>query len=461
MRCVVFLGPTLSHDAARAVLDATYLPPVAQGDLLRVAKERPFAIGIIDGYFERLPAVWHKEILWALSQGIHVFGGASMGALRAAELEPFGMRGIGAIFEAYQAGALEDDDEVAVAHGDAESGFRAISEALVNIRATLRRANRSGIAPETVTEKIEAIAKGLFYPERIYPNLFARALEGGVGVVAVDALRAFVAANPFDQKREDALALLKALRACMNDGRPAGPATFHFEHTEAWDRVLDWSETQPPLTPTERSFAPERVASEVRLLGWRGRAIFAEAMNRVAAGILARRSDIPDRGLRTTAAHHRLRPADRVDERRGTPAGGTDHERLERWLAERGLTRATYEELVASDVDLAWLKERYREEVPRHVAHALRSTGDYVALAERAREKENLLARSGLESVTLAEAGIDEDALMVWYFERRLGATVPADLEAYLAEMGIADRATLQREALRELIYTRQLAVGG
>ena len=51
-----------------------------------------------------------------MSQGIHVFGSASMGALRA-ELCPFGMVGVGRIFEAYRDGELEDDDEVAVIHG--------------------------------------------------------------------------------------------------------------------------------------------------------------------------------------------------------------------------------------------------------------------------------------------------------------------------------------------------------
>src|SRR4051794_12155361 len=123
MTVFVFTGPTLSPEAARAELDAAYLPPVSQGDVYRVALQRPWAIGIIDGYFERVPAVWHKEILWAMSRGIHVFGSASMGALRAAELAPFGMVGIGEIFEAYQSGTLEDDDEVAVAHGYAETGY--------------------------------------------------------------------------------------------------------------------------------------------------------------------------------------------------------------------------------------------------------------------------------------------------------------------------------------------------
>ena len=73
-----------------------------------------------------------------MSQGIHVFGSASMGALRAAQLWPFGMEGVGVIFESYRDGKLEDDDEVAMTHGPSEVGFVAASEAMVDIRPTVR-----------------------------------------------------------------------------------------------------------------------------------------------------------------------------------------------------------------------------------------------------------------------------------------------------------------------------------
>jgi hypothetical protein len=69
---VVFLGPTLAHDEARSVLEADYRPPAGHGDVLRAALERPRAIALVDGVFERGPAVWHKELLFALSEGIHV-----------------------------------------------------------------------------------------------------------------------------------------------------------------------------------------------------------------------------------------------------------------------------------------------------------------------------------------------------------------------------------------------------
>jgi hypothetical protein len=70
-----------------------------------------------------MPTVWHKEILWAMSEGTHVYGSASIGASRAAELHSFSIVGIDGIFEAYPDGILTDDDEVAVLHGLEELGY--------------------------------------------------------------------------------------------------------------------------------------------------------------------------------------------------------------------------------------------------------------------------------------------------------------------------------------------------
>src|SRR5437588_2923171 len=155
----VFTGPTISPAEARAELEAVYLPPAAEGDVFRAALKRPQAIGIIDGYFQSTPSVRHKEILWAMSRGIHVFGSASIGALRAAELAAFGMEGVGTVFELYRDGVLEDDDEVAIAHGPAEVEFRGGSEAMVDIRQTLQRAERVGVISIQVRTALERIAK--------------------------------------------------------------------------------------------------------------------------------------------------------------------------------------------------------------------------------------------------------------------------------------------------------------
>src|SRR6266571_3221964 len=72
-------GPTLWKDSVLQAEDLAWLPPAGQGDVYRIAHKRPPAIGLIDGRFETCPAVWHKEILCALTQGIPVYGAASMG----------------------------------------------------------------------------------------------------------------------------------------------------------------------------------------------------------------------------------------------------------------------------------------------------------------------------------------------------------------------------------------------
>ena len=137
MTVFVFLGPSLARGEAERILDAEYLPPASMGDLYVLTQSRAQPgdrVAIIDGLFEQRPAVWHKEVLDALARGIHVYGAASMGALRAAELDAFGMVGVGRIFEAYRSGAIADDDEVAVAHADADQQYRSLSSAMVSLR---------------------------------------------------------------------------------------------------------------------------------------------------------------------------------------------------------------------------------------------------------------------------------------------------------------------------------------
>jgi hypothetical protein len=237
MTMYVLTGPTLSPDEARAELDAVYLPPAAQGDVYLCALEKPKAIGIIDGYFEHTPSVSHKEVLWAMSQGIHVFGSASMGALRAVELSPFGMEGVGAVYEAYARGEIEADDEVAVAHAPAEQGYRASSEAMVNIRATLRAAVAAEAISPAAGASLERIAKSLFYADRSYPLLLSQAARGGVAAGEIEALQAFLPRGRVNQKRLDAIAMLRVMRErCSGEVAPKR-VRWHFRHTDAWEFI--------------------------------------------------------------------------------------------------------------------------------------------------------------------------------------------------------------------------------
>ena len=237
---VVFLGPSLRLDEARSELDAVYRGPVAQGDVYRAgtSAQRPDAIGIIDGQFDHVPAVWHKEILWAMDQGIRVYGSASMGALRAAELHTFGMEGVGAIFEWYRDEVLEDDDEVAVVHGPADTGYRPMSESMVNIRCTLHEAGRRGVIAPDTRARLEAIAKAQFFPERSYQALVTAA-TGLVDPAELAAFAAWWPAKRVDQKRADAVAMLRLIRERQTTAAPARRVRYAFQHTVFWQHLAD------------------------------------------------------------------------------------------------------------------------------------------------------------------------------------------------------------------------------
>jgi hypothetical protein len=211
-RTLVFIGPTLpAAEVTRLLPAAEVLPPAAVGDVLRAARRRSVArLAIVDGYFERMAAIWHKEILVALDRGIEVWGAASMGALRAAELAPYGMRGVGAIYEAFARGALVADDEVAVAHLPAEHGYRAVSDALVNLRDGLARAHAARVIDRPTRDRLIELARARFYRERSWGQLVADARSAGLAAAMVDALAAWP--KP-DRKAEDARSLLRKLRS--------------------------------------------------------------------------------------------------------------------------------------------------------------------------------------------------------------------------------------------------------
>lgn len=160
---------------------------------------------IIDGLYHQAASVRHKEILHLLSAGVTVVGCSSMGALRAAELHPFGMAGSGRIFEMYRDGVIDADDEVAVAHGEAPE-YRRLSLPLVNVRFAAMKARQSGAVTAEQARAIVAAARAVPYTIRSWPAIDA----DGVG-----AVRDFLSRHPEhgDLKAADAIATLRRLDA--------------------------------------------------------------------------------------------------------------------------------------------------------------------------------------------------------------------------------------------------------
>ncbi|HEY0464651.1 MAG TPA: TfuA-like protein [Polyangiaceae bacterium] len=233
---IVFAGPTITDKELAELGAFDVRGPAKRGDVYLACAGQPRAIAIIDGYFDQTPSVWHKEILWALTLGIKVYGGSSLGALRAAELAAQGMRGVGQIFSQLLRGEIVADDEVAVAHASAEHGYRASSEALVNIRCTLSNASQQSVLSDAGRAALEKLARSTWYPDRNYPDLLRHA--GSLGVVAsaeLDALAAWLPKGRVDLKKQDARLLMEVIRAQWAE--PAPTPSFSFELTDAWLRL--------------------------------------------------------------------------------------------------------------------------------------------------------------------------------------------------------------------------------
>lgn len=168
---VVFAGPSITPREVRAIARCQVLPPARQGDVWRCLELRPQAIALIDGVFESQPSVWHHEILAALRAGVMVFGAASMGALRAAELWQFGMVGVGKIFGWVRDGIVVDDSEVALLHAGAEHGHRGLTLPLVNVRHAAEQAVAKRILTRPEARALVESAAGIFYQERTWSSV--------------------------------------------------------------------------------------------------------------------------------------------------------------------------------------------------------------------------------------------------------------------------------------------------
>lgn len=428
MSLYVFLGPSLPRDEALAACDAVFLPPVQQGDVYRIASLRePDAIAIVDGYFCQVPAVWHKEILWAMERGIHVFGAASMGALRAVDLEAFGMKGRGRIFEAFARGrlepyrdeAFEDDDEVAVVHGPPEMSYAPLSEAMVNIRVTLAAAAQAGVVCEATRDVLVRLAKSRFYPDRTYRNLLGAGRMETLPVNEIDTLAAWLPDNRIDQKRADALELLGELAAWRNVAPTPLKVSYTFEHTSQWEIARRAGD--PASSPDAV------VLDELRLAG--------------VAYLDAR-----DAAVRTIMAANPSATAPDVD----------------RTLSDNHSDPVAVAETLDLEAERRAL-EAFVDTVPpvvieRHVVAGLRASGEYQRLEQRARDKHARLGEGGPPPSVIEMSELETLQLRDWYFESLLGQQMPDDLDGYLEAFGFRDLDALHRVLLCEYLYRERLA---
>jgi hypothetical protein len=433
---VVFLGPSLPLGEAKERLpQASFLPPVSLGDVLRAVEMGAKVIGIVDGLFEQVLSVWHKEILFALSRGVRVLGASSMGALRAVELQAFGMEGVGAIFEAYARGDYEDDDEVALAHDSADRQYRPLSEPMVNLREGLRRAVVQGLLTAPEHDLLLNATKALFYPERSWRAVRELGLGAGIAEPRLDALLADVRRSPPNVKRRDALLLLERIEAIVRAGIEPHRATFEFEPTAFWDELTrkfrdGWhrpDESRFHEAEDGEAFDSGEVARYVRLR-------FGDDLARAALGLASCEREAERLGI-VVDGPALASTAERIRRERGL----TSADSFDRWLRHQGLGEDDFQRLVRRRALVEALRGHYGVEADAVLLDCLRERGEFRRLRHELRRRRSMRARG-------VRWGLGRRDLLAW-FNRTVGSSHPpdelwsalgfADQEAFLEELAV------------------------
>ena len=217
-RACVFCGPSLSGHTPPDGVDV--YPPATRGAVADAARAGYEVIGLIDGAIEQAERVPLTELRSVLARpGIVVLGGASVGAVRAVQLEATGMRGVGRVFRLLRRHSLSDSDEVFLLHAPASLRYRALTIPLVNVRFTMRRLRRERHIGAAEEQALVAHLQDVPWFDRDRGALAAAVYRTCGGVRSAGVLQSF---DRFyrDVKQEDARALcLQAQRHIV--ARPA------------------------------------------------------------------------------------------------------------------------------------------------------------------------------------------------------------------------------------------------
>lgn len=440
---VVFCGPTLSHAAAAKIVSADFRPPAQAGDVYKAAAGGARLIALIDGVFHSRAAVFHKEILWALSEGVHVVGASSMGALRAAELAPFGMVGIGRTFEHFASAVVTDDDEVAIAHLDAEGSWRATTDAMVNIRATLAAAVDANVISDEESSRFCQLAKSRFYADRRMVTVVDDALAAGDD--AAGRLGAwFTSHGIVDQKRLDAISMLTWVAERMDQFDLPFAATFPFSKTAFWWVIrnrLDAVDPQalgagePDTRHTTAVLDEARLSTQYSVLEQR-------ALAQSLAVQLASRT-----GVVFDAAAMSAASADILEAR-----GVHDSDELRRWQSAHAADDRRLRELVFGEAYRSWAERTLARNVAVSLLDQLQLDPCFPAITARAVHKQRELNARGLLDLS-DPIDLTNEELWSWWSTYGHVGDQPTQMSVQARRLGFANSALMRQAIINEYHY--------
>jgi hypothetical protein len=166
---VMYAGPTLASSPRARSLVAPFdvRRPVRRRDVPELLASQPVAgvLVVVDGVFHDHLAVGHAELRDALAAGWKVWGLSSMGAIRAREMSPLGMRGYGEVYQRFVDEEDFQDDEVTLLH-ETTAPYKGVTEPLVHLRVAVDYLVAQGIVAADEGASVIADLKSRWYGER-------------------------------------------------------------------------------------------------------------------------------------------------------------------------------------------------------------------------------------------------------------------------------------------------------
>lgn len=215
----VFSGPSTSHLPKGLLSRIRLHSPVARGDLQNLLSEwQPKRVLILDGLFGARLAVTPTEIRQALEAGCQIYGAASMGAIRACELWPLGMIGLGDVYSRYRTGHLTSDADVAVLYS--EGDYRELTLAMVHIERLLQAMCIADRIDVVQARKMHRAARAIYWPERNLSALERSWIAQGIAKEVAGCFRDFSIRPELHPKKRDALYAISALTQSVWLGLP-------------------------------------------------------------------------------------------------------------------------------------------------------------------------------------------------------------------------------------------------
>jgi len=207
----LFIGPSSYAIQLDLPSNMKVMPPAKRGDIENLMAEYPpGTVVLVDGTYHSYPAVSHAEIRTAIEAGWTFWGLSSMGAIRAVELAPVGMKGYGEVYRMFSGNDDLPDDYVALIHGN-EAPYIPISEPLVHIDFFLKDLAKEKIITHEVYVELFQYLSNMWFG---YRTLKAVKKNLMVHVAETDLYKLNERINNFQHYRVKNLDVLSFLSKC-------------------------------------------------------------------------------------------------------------------------------------------------------------------------------------------------------------------------------------------------------